>query len=134
MEAAVSNLDCADRGVDCPREIGPMTEPAYIRSSAVVSRLIAGETLVVPVRGKVGDLASIYSFNDVGTTIWEALAKPTSVNTLTDLIEGEYQVSREQAARDVENFLQEMQTAELVTAAEAHGAGASHRTELRETA
>ncbi|HTF45294.1 MAG TPA: PqqD family protein [Terriglobales bacterium] len=111
-----------------------MTEPAYIRSSAVVSRLIAGETLVVPVRGKVGDLASIYSFNDVGTTIWEALAKPTSVNTLTDLIEGEYQVSREQAARDVENFLQEMQTAELVTAAEAHGAGASHRTELRETA
>ena len=43
-----------------------------IRSDAVVSRLIGGETLVVPVRGGVGDLASIYSFNAVGTTIWEA--------------------------------------------------------------
>ena len=46
----------------------------YIRSEAVVSRLIGGETLVVPVRGGVGDLASIYSFNEIGTMIWEALA------------------------------------------------------------
>jgi hypothetical protein len=120
--------------VDCPPEIGPMTEPAYIRSSAVVSRLIAGETLVVPVRGKVGDLASIYSFNDVGTTIWEALAKPTTVNTLTELIEAEYEVSRERARQDVENFLQEMQIAELVMAVEVHGSGVRHRTDLRETA
>jgi hypothetical protein len=112
-----------------------MTEQAaYIRSSAVVSRLIAGETLVVPVRGKVGDLASIYSFNDVGTTIWESLANPTTVNTLTDLIEAEYEVSREQARQDVENFLQEMQTAELVMAVEVHGSGVRQRTELRETA
>lgn len=134
MEIAVSNLDCADRAWTVHEKIGPMMEETYIRSSAVVSRLIAGETLVVPVRGKVGDLASIYSFNDVGTTIWEALAKPTSINTLIDLIEREYEVSRERAAQDVENFLQEMRTAELVMAVEVHGSDVSHRTELRETA
>jgi hypothetical protein len=111
-----------------------MTADAYVRSSAVVSRLIAGETLVVPVRGKVGDLASIFSFNDVGTTIWEALSKPTAIDVLVDLVEHEYAVSRRQAAQDVENFLQEMQTAELVMPVELHGSGVSHRTELKETA
>jgi hypothetical protein len=111
-----------------------MMEETYIRSSAVVSRLIAGETLVVPVRGKVGDLASIYSFNDVGTTIWAALVNPTSINTLIDLIEREYEVSHDRAAQDVENFLQEMQTAELVMTVAVHGSDVSHRTELRETA
>ncbi len=107
---------------------------AYVRSSSVVSRLIAGETLVVPVRGKVGDLASIYSFNDVGTAIWEALAKPTTVDTLIDLIEGEYQVGRMQAMQDVEQFLQDMRSAELVMAVEVHGADVGHRTELGKTA
>jgi len=34
------------------------TTDTYIRSDAVVSRLIGGETLVVPVRAGVGDLAS----------------------------------------------------------------------------
>jgi hypothetical protein len=111
-----------------------MSEETYIRSSAVVSRLIAGETLVVPVRGKVGDLASIYSFNAVGTTIWDALANPASVTALVDLIELEYDVSREQAAKDVESFLQEMQVAELVIAVGAQGSNVMHRTELKESA
>ncbi|MGA9041703.1 MAG: PqqD family protein [Terriglobales bacterium] len=114
------------------------TTDTYVRSSAVVSRPIAGETLVVPVRGKVGDLASIYSFNDVGTMIWEALTKPISVNALVDLIENEYEVSRERAAQDVERFLLEMRTAELVMAVEVHGANPNphpnSRAELRETA
>jgi hypothetical protein len=107
------------------------TTDTYVRSSAVVSRMIAGETLVVPVRGKVGDLASIYSFNDVGTTIWEALASPTSLEDLIDLIEREYEVSRERATQDVETFVREMCSENLVAATEAD---VSSRTDLREIA
>lgn len=40
---------------------------AYIRSDSVVSRVIAGETLIVPVRKGVGDLASIYCHTSVST-------------------------------------------------------------------
>jgi coenzyme PQQ synthesis protein D (PqqD) len=85
-----------------------------IRSDAVVSRLIGGETLVVPVRGGVGDLASIYSFNAVGTTIWEALAKLASKADLLSLIEREYEIEREQADKDLGRFLEEMCTAGLI--------------------
>ena len=47
---------------------------SYVRSESVVSRVIAGETLIIPVRKGVGDLASIYSLNEVASTIWCAPA------------------------------------------------------------
>ncbi|MBZ5719038.1 MAG: PqqD family protein [Acidobacteriia bacterium] len=86
-----------------------------VRSDAVVSRLIGGDTLVVPVRGGVGDLASIYSFNAVGTTIWGALAQPTSMQELASLIEREYEIGRDQAEQDLALFLGEMCSAGLIT-------------------
>jgi hypothetical protein len=91
----------------------------YIRSEAVVSRLIGGETLVVPVRGGVGDLASIYSFNEVGTIIWEALASPTSLEELVELIKRKYPVSREQVLQDIVLFLSDIRSAGLVAIANA---------------
>ncbi len=87
----------------------------YLRSEAVVSRLIAGETLVVPVRGKVGDLASIYSFNETGTTIWEAIGVARDLEELARLIAEKYEVSKAQAEEDTERFLNEMCAAGLVT-------------------
>jgi hypothetical protein len=91
------------------------TTDRYVRSDVVVSRLIAGETLVVPVRGGVGDLASIYTFNPTGTTIWAALDSPKDVEELTRLIEQEYEVSGSDARADVVRFLNEMRAAGLVT-------------------
>jgi hypothetical protein len=90
------------------------TTDTYIRSDAVVSRLIDGETLAVPVRGGVGDLASIYSLNEVGTMIWQALASPTSLEGLVDLIEGEYKENRDQVLQDVVLFLSDMHSADLI--------------------
>jgi hypothetical protein len=77
----------------------------YIRSQSVVSRRIAGETLIVPVRGKVGDLASIYSFNGSGTLLWESLTSPQSFPDLVEVIEREYAVEREQVESDIKQFL-----------------------------
>ena len=91
------------------------TADRYVRSDVVVSRLIAGETLVVPVRGGVGDLASIYTFNPTGTTIWAALDSPKDVEELTRLIEQEYEVSGSDARADVVRFLNEMCATGLVT-------------------
>ncbi len=86
----------------------------YVRSDVVVSRLIAGETLVVPVRGGIGDLASIYTFNPTGTTIWAALDHPKDVEELARLIEQEYEVSGSDARADVLLFLNEMRATGLV--------------------
>jgi len=85
-----------------------LAEEKIIRSQSVVARVIAGETLIVPIRGKVGDLASIYSFNGTGTLIWQLLESPKSVAQLADSVAQEYNVEPAQAERDVSNFVNEM--------------------------
>jgi hypothetical protein len=95
-------------------ECGPQLQQVYVRSQAVVSRRIAGETLIVPVRGKVGDLASIYSFNATGSLIWETLESPKALADLINAVQQEYAVSSEQAEQDVKQFLNDTLSAGLV--------------------
>jgi hypothetical protein len=89
-------------------------EQLFTRSRSVVSRVVAGETLIVPVRGKVGDLASIYSFNGTGSLIWQLLDAPRSLPELIDAVESEYEVGQEQAQKDVTQFLNDMRSVGLL--------------------
>lgn len=89
-------------------------EPTFIRSSAVVARVVAGETLIVPVRAKVGDLTSIYSFNGTGTLIWKLLESPRTVSELATAVADEYDVTPAQAEHDVMDFVGEMKSVGLV--------------------
>jgi hypothetical protein len=79
-----------------------------------VARVVAGETLIVPVRAKVGDLASIYSFNGTGTLIWKMLESPRTLSELATAVVDEYEVDRLQAERDVTHFVNEMKSVGLV--------------------
>jgi hypothetical protein len=102
----------------CAQPQAVQAEPelsVYQRSSAVVSRQIAGETLVVPIRGKVGDLASIYSFNETGSVLWVALEHPKSLENLTSLLCQTFEVGWDDARRDADAFVREMQAAGLLT-------------------
>jgi hypothetical protein len=86
----------------------------FVRSRAVVSRVVAGETLIVPVRGKVGDLASIYSFNETGSLIWRLLDAPRTVGEVVGAVAEEYQIDTEQVRQDVLRFLGEMRGVGLI--------------------
>ncbi len=89
-------------------------DETFIRSQSVVARVVAGETLIVPVRAKVGDLASIYSFNETGTLIWKLLESPRTVAELAMAVAQEYEVEPAQAERDVEAFVDEMKSVGLL--------------------
>jgi hypothetical protein len=86
----------------------------FVRSDSVVSRVIAGETLIVPIRRGVGDLASIYSLNSVATAIWQALSEPHSADEVIGLVSDEFEEEIGKIAEDVRSFLAEMQSAGLV--------------------
>ncbi len=86
----------------------------YVRSSTVVSREIAGETLVVPVRGGVGDLDSIFSFNGLGSDLWNLLQAGTSIEEMAAWVEERYEVTFEQALTDINAFMDELSQAGLV--------------------
>jgi len=111
----------------------PFSGQLFVRSQSVVSRRVAGETLIVPIRGKVGDLASIYSFNETGSLIWQTLETPKSLVKLIEVVEAEYSVEREQAEADATRFLNDMFAAGLVEACPSvpvNALGLSEREEL----
>ena len=94
-------------------EIVSNTE-SFVRSESVVARVVGGETLIVPVRARVGDLASIYSFNGTGTLIWKLLNAPRTIAELAIAVTEEYDIDREQAEQDVSSFVSEMKAVGLV--------------------
>ncbi len=91
-----------------------LKEQFLVRSKAVVARVVAGETLIVPIRARVGDLASIYSFNGTGSLIWKLLESPKTVEQLATAVAQAYEVETARAERDVTDFVSEMKAVGLV--------------------
>jgi hypothetical protein len=91
-----------------------LTSPTLVRSQAVVAREMAGEILIVPIRGKVGDLASIYSFNASGSFIWNLLEFPQTLAQLATAIAAAFEIELAQAEDDVARFVAEMKSAGLI--------------------
>ena len=89
-------------------------QASFVRSQSVVARVVAGETLIVPVRAKVGDLASIYSFNGTGTLIWKMLETPRTLEEIAAAVVRAYEVDPARAERDVTEFVEEMKSVGLV--------------------
>lgn len=77
-------------------------------------RSIAGETILVPIKGNAADLDSIYTLNQVGTRIWQLIDGRASVAQIADAIHQEFDVGREQALEDVLDFLGSLQAAGLI--------------------
>jgi hypothetical protein len=86
----------------------------YIKEKDFVTREIAGETIIVPVRGNVGDLDSIYTLNELGTIIWQLIDGKKSVDQIIEAICNTYEVTAEQAEKDAIEFLNTLIAAGLI--------------------
>jgi hypothetical protein len=85
-----------------------------MKKGEFVTRSIAGETLVVPVRGQVGDLNAIYSLNEVGAFIWEQFDAPKSLTQIVEAVCGEFEVAREQAEKETSEFIAALEAAGMI--------------------
>ena len=87
----------------------------FRRSTNVVSREIGSETLVVPIKGGVGDLDAIFSFNAVGSEVWGLMESDRSFDELAVWVVDHYEASRGQVETDLSDFIGELVEAGLVT-------------------
>jgi hypothetical protein len=71
----------------------------------VVTRRIAGETILVPIAGAVSDLDAVYTLNDVASFIWERIDGRQSAHAIAAAVSVEYDVPLDEAARDVDELL-----------------------------
>jgi hypothetical protein len=102
-------------------EVGSV-EVHFVRNRAVVSRKIADETLIVPIRGGVGDLDSIFSLNPLGSDLWALLESGANQASLADWVVERYEVTHEQAIADIRDFMNDLEGAGLVIAHQEVGA------------
>jgi hypothetical protein len=77
----------------------------FARKGQFVTRTTAGEAVIVPVRGQVGDLDSIYTFNEVGAFIWSLLDGRTSVGDIVQAIGEKFDGALEHSKGDAVQFL-----------------------------
>lgn len=80
-----------------------------------VTRRVAGETIIVPVSSRVGDLDSIYTLNDVASRVWSLVESPRAIDEIVATLCDEYDAPRDVVVRDVAALLDELQTNGLIT-------------------
>ena len=71
----------------------------------LIHRQIAGQHVVIPVGGNIADFNGIITLNDTAGFLWGRLKAGAEPASLVDALLGEYEVGREEAERDVEEFL-----------------------------
>jgi hypothetical protein len=87
---------------------------AYHPAGEIVVRDVAGETLLVPVRGRLADLQRIFSLNRVGACIWRELEGGKTLPEVRDTLVARYEVSPTEAAADLEQFVEQALAAGLL--------------------
>jgi len=89
-------------------------EVVFRKSGRVLSRVIAGETLLVPLGGTVADMQKLFSLNPVGAFVWDRIDGRTSVREIAESVLEEFEVSAEQARADTTEFVSELLSAALI--------------------
>ena len=88
----------------------PDLDERYQKSDDIVSRDIAGETILVPIRSNVGDLESIYTLNETAARVWALLDGAKTVAEVRDVIVAEYEVEAGEAEQDVLELLAQLES------------------------
>jgi hypothetical protein len=86
----------------------PQLDERYQKDAAMVSRQIAGEVILVPIRKNVGDLESIYTLNDTAACVWALLDGQHTRAEICEQVAAEFEVSSEEAAHDLDELLTQL--------------------------
>ncbi len=90
-----------------------LSEKYPVLHPQVAARIIDSEAVIVlPESGEVNVL------NEVGSRIWELIDGAHSVGEIAEIIVAEYDVTAEQAERDVEEFIQELVETKMLVLAD----------------
>ena len=77
----------------------------YKKRDEVMSRRIAGEVLLVPIKGNLADMQKLFVLEGVGEFIWERLDGNQTVQQLEDAVCENFEVMADDARNDIEEFI-----------------------------
>ncbi|MBU0605107.1 MAG: PqqD family protein [Candidatus Omnitrophica bacterium] len=86
-------------------------DKVYSKNPDVVFRKIADECILVPIKNRVGDMECIYTLSEVAARIWELIDGRKSSSEINRDILNEYDVSPENAERDLRELFMQLEDA-----------------------
>src|SRR5687768_543008 len=86
----------------------------FERNPVVVTRHVAGDVFLVPVKGHLAQLGRLYALSGVGEYIWLSLNAERTLGDLRDGIIEAFDVSADTAWNDLVEFLTSLHDADLV--------------------
>ena len=80
----------------------------------LIKREIAGDTILVPVGKTVLDSNGLFVMNELAAFIWDLLPEAESEDAICEAVLAEYEVSAEEAAADIAEFLNKLREMEII--------------------
>ena len=80
----------------------------------LITRDIAGDTILVPVGKAIYESNGLFALNELGTFIWNLLPGVETEEEICRAVLAEYDVSQEEAARDVAEFMEKLRTLNII--------------------
>lgn len=80
-----------------------------------IHRQVAGQHMLISVGEGIADFNGYIQLNETAAFIWEQMKEPRSLRELTEAVSAEYEISTEQAAEDVTEFISELEKQNMVT-------------------
>jgi hypothetical protein len=87
----------------------------FKKTGEIASRSIAGETLLVPIRGKLADMQRIFALNSVAEYIWKRLDGGKPLGEIRNEVLSHFEVGREEAENDIQTFISDLMKENLIT-------------------
>jgi hypothetical protein len=91
-----------------------MWDKIFSKNEQIVSRKIAGELLLVPIRGKLADMQQIFTLNPVGEYIWQELDHQKRLKDICNGVLATFEVEKERAESDITGFIHELLDSDLI--------------------
>lgn len=85
------------------------------RTDNAILREIAGEALLVPLKGKLADMQKVYVLGGVGSFVWGLLDGSRELADLVSEVTREFEVGPDEAKCDVGEFIEGLRAAGLAS-------------------
>jgi hypothetical protein len=86
----------------------------FRKKEEIVTRQIAGETLLIPIRSQLADMQNIFALNPTAEYIWQQLDGKQNLEIIHRGITDNFQVETRQAHSDLEEFISQLLEAGII--------------------
>lgn len=97
--------------------MGVQLNDVFRHADNIVTRKVMDETLLVPISGEMASMDNLYTLNETGAFIWQALDGVRSLAEIGKMLEQEYDASADVIAADVLEIADELSGVGLIATA-----------------